>query len=615
MTDDYKLNVLKYITGNLQEEESINTPQFKNVQSITNNLTTQIESHFISIVIYTDFVPSKNNKNQDLEYSVISCYGTLPNQSQTSGAFVILDKEYNIVQIIDHYSDGSLIGNIQCLNVDDKGNYYAIELNGSTFRIVALNNLVLKPVNSNTYQAIKKEVHNIPNQYTWGNFLKVFRNDGGNKYFAVGIRESTGEIAAGELTISNNDSWVWFTSTCTKLFAFSMLDNGYNVYWDSNSELQFQIAGRKQGLVMLTKGTSVAMRETRYLTDDYDSTQNNFIFANNNMGYYSMIYDSEDETKTYYKIYKIDLLNKTNKVIFSSVDDATLYSWLWFFKNNNGIYYYRTIRTENDEHEFNLIFGFINDTNISEQLLGTFSASIFLNAFCYPNVVTDFNKNYIYIQNQDKLFSLDFIWNPNNYNGIPYNSINSLMPNVITVEDENEQELFNRNLYNLSSYSNWYTASVLIPNYFLNEQQLYNSLLYSKANNLLVSGNINTTKNIYEELLINFTNKFNIINNNIENITASSQLVNGMMTQNNQAYIGKYKINYDDETNSIRDVSIEDLIYSDLSTTLKITLYVDKKINSIELLSKDETISYITIDCSSLEENKYYLITQNIGIE
>ena len=615
MTDDYKLNVLKYITGNLQEEESINTPQFKNVQSITNNLTTQIESHFISIVIYTDFVPSKNNKNQDLEYSVISCYGTLPNQSQTSGAFVILDKEYNIVQIIDHYSDGSLIGNIQCLNVDDKGNYYAIELNGSTFRIVALNNLVLKPVNSNTYQAIKKEVHNIPNQYTWGNFLKVFRNDGGNKYFAVGIRESTDEIAAGELTISNNDSWVWFTSTCTKLFAFSMLDNGYNVYWDSNSELQFQIAGRKQGLVMLTKGTSVAMRETRYLTDDYDSTQNNFIFANNNMGYYSMIYDNENSTKTYYKIYKIDLSSKKNTVIFSSEDNAALYSWLWFFKNNNGIYYYRTIRTENDEHEFNLIFGFINDTNISEQLLGTFSASIFLNAFCYPNVVTDFNKNYIYIQNQDKLFSLDFIWNPNNYNGIPYNSINSLMPNVITVEDENEQELFNRNLYNLSSYSNWYTASVLIPNYFLNEQQLYNSLLYSKANNLLVSGNINTTKNIYEELLINFTNKFNIINNNIENITASSQLVNGMMTQNNQTYIGKYKINYDDETNSIRDVSTEDLTYSDLSTTLKITLYVDKKINSIELLSKDETISYITIDCSSLEESKYYLITQNIGIE
>lgn len=615
MTDNYKEMVLKYITGNLPQQVGENEPEFKDVSSTTNNLYTQIKSYFSSRVAYVDFIPSKNNKNQNLEYSVLACRGTLNGEADESGAFVILDKEYNIVDIITHYSDGSLIGVLYCLNVDDEGNYYAVELNGSTYRIVALNNLVLKPASSNTYKAIKIDTHNIPNTYTWEGMLKVFRNVGGNKYFVVGNRENGAGIVGCELTIENTDTWNYYTSTIQKQFTLAMFDNGYNVYWDSAGELHFQIGVSNEGLVILSKGTGTTMNSTRYtFNEGVSNSQNTLIFLSNKVGYYAES-TFVSGTSTSYTIYKIDLENNLSKVVYTDTGLYTIYNWLFFFKNNNGIYFFQTLRTAEDEHEFNLKFGFINNEQIYTQALGTFTANVFTNAFCYPNVITDFNKNYIYIQNQNTLFSLNFIWNTTNYNGNEFISNNSLIPNVITIEDENETEIFNRNLYNLSTYSNWYTASVQIPNYFLNNTQLDTALLYSKNNNLLTSSYINAEKNIYEALNINFTNKFKIIDKGTENISGASEFVNSMLIPSNTATLNKIRINYQDNTNEIKSISTNDLTYSDLKTTYKIMVFVNKLIDTIDLISEDENITYSTINGSNLELNKYYLINQDIKIE
>ncbi len=613
MTNDYKEVVLKYITGNLEEEVSSYDPQYQNIQKTTNNLYTQIASYFSSRVAYVDFIPSKNNKSQDLEYSVIACRGTLIGEEDESGAFVILDKEYNIVDVITHYSDGSLIGILYCLNVDDKGNYYAVEYSNNRYRIVLLNNIVLKPAGSNTYKAIVIDSHLIPNQYSWESMLKVFKNDGNNKYFVVGNRNNSAGMVGCELSIEDTDTWVYYTTTYEKQSAYAIFDNGFNVYWDSNSDLNFQIAVNNYGLVILTKGTGSTMIQTRYIATDNQNQNGNFIFYSNKIGYYAFCED-KDPYVNYY-IYKIDLDTKENQIIQTSTGNWSSYSAIWLFKNKNSIYY---DKIELDSGTtYNLSFGLIDDISSYEVELGDFTATYFLEAFCYPNVITEFNKNYVFIQNQDTLFSLDFIWNPNNYNGLPYTSSASLVPNTITIEDENEKEIFNRNIYNLSNYSNWYTASVLIPPYFLNNVQLYNTCLYSKANNLMASGNIDTTKNIYEEVNINFTNQFNIIDNdsNFENITASTKFVSSMLGRTQNRYIGKIRINYDDNTTSIKTISKNELIYTGLSTTYKIVIFVDKKINTIDLISLDEYINYKTIECSQLEQNKYYLITQDLRIE
>ena len=612
MTEDYKEYVLKYITGNLEQESSIVEPQFKNVQSVNNNLYNQIKAYFSSRVVYVDFVPSKNNKNQELNYSVLACRGQLIGESEESGAYVILDKEYNIIDIITHYSDGSLIGATYCLNVDDKGNYYAVEYSGSNYRIVLMNNLVLKPINSNTYEAIIIDKHNIPNQYSWESMIKVFKNDGNNKYFVVGNRNNNAGIVGCELEIGDTDTWTYYTSSYTKANAYAIFDNGYNVYWDSEGKVQFQIAVNNYGLILLSKGTSSNMIQTQYIVDEIPpNSQGNFIFYTNEIGYYST--SETINNLTAYTIYKVNLQNKSSSIIYYAEAPQSNYNNIWLFKNSNSIYYFKI--EYNSGTDYNLYFGLIDDFIYYEKDLGTFSAESFLQAFCYPNVITEFNKNYVYIQNQNTLFSLDFIWNKNNYNGEPYISSASLIPNIITIEDENEDEIFNRNIYNLSSYSNWYTASVQIPNYFLNNETLYNALLYSKGNNILTTKNINLTKNIYEELNINFVNSFVVIDDEKENIYTASDILSSMLDRITNAYIGKFVINYADNTTQTKSITTSELTYSNLKTTLKFMIYTNKKINSIDLISENEAIYYKTIDCSNLELNKYYLISQDIRIE
>lgn len=615
MTNDYKNNIIDFITGNLPNQEGIVQPQFENVQQTTNNLTSQIETYFTSVVSYVDFVPSKNNKNQDLEYSVIACYGDLIGESQTSGAFVILDKDYNIIDIITHYSDGSLIGVLYCLNVDDNGNYYAVELNGSTYRIVLLNNLVLKPVGSNTYKAIKIETYNLPNTYTWDSVLKVFKNDGGNKYFVVANRTNSNGMVGCELTIEDTKVWKFYTTSYSKQWTYAAFDNGYNVYWDSNSELHFQIAVNDYGLVILSKGSGTAMDTTRYTRTDNPNQHGNFIFYSNKIGYYAYVIDN-DPTAEYY-IFKVDLETKQAQQIYNNTGQYSSYCAIWLFKNVNSIYYYKLDLTDNVNKIYDLTFAMINEGLVYEVALGQFTATIFLDAFCYANVITDFNKNYVLIQNQNTLFSLDFIWNPNNYNGQPYISMSSLIPNTITIQDENNITTFNRNIYNLTNYANWYTASVQIPNYYLNNSNIYSAKLYSKNNNEMASKNINTTKNIYEEVNINFINKFNIIINNhyqtkTENVEAASLFVNAMLNGQLSARIGKYRINYEDETSEIKNTKFGN-VYNHYYYYYFL-VYTSKKINSIDVLSEDETIVYNTINCSNLELNKYYRINQNVAI-
>lgn len=624
MTNEYKENILNYLTGNLENDSGYNEPIFTYTDIYINNLKLNLSDYFQSMVFYRAFVPSKDNKNQNLEYSVLACYGTLVGESDTSGAFVILDKNYEIVQVITEYKDGTKVGIVQALNVDDSGNFYAVELRGTTYRIVELNNLVLRLDNQDEYEAVIKNTYTIPTTYKWDSITKVYRNAGKNKYFILGTRDNNSvyTLLGAELTISNNQTWAYYTSSYSWTNTTSIFNNGVEVYWDSNNNLQFQIAVFNYGLFILSKGTGTAMVSTQYTSDSsYGNTYNNLIFYSNEIAYYAVIDDNE--TYNTYHLYKINL--STKQVIEIYNEQSNYYqsnNQMWLFKSNNTIYFYKIMSISNqDEYgdtQFMLDFGIINDTTIFTRTLGTFYGSSFTTILCYANMINKFNKNYLYIQNQNKVYIAEFNWNANNYNGYSFINQDSLIPSSVAIEDSNENEIYNRNIYNLTNYSNFYTAMAQVPNYSLNEEEIYNAILYSKNNNILLNKNINITKNIYEELNINFNNQINIINeaNNENNISGATRLNNSMLNNDYEnTYISKYKINYADNTSVIKNISVNELIYTDLSTNYNIIVYVDKLIDNIELISNDEQTSYNTIDCSSLEIGKYYQINQRVRIE
>ena len=70
-----------------------------------------------------------------------------------------------------------------------------------------------------------------------------------------------------------------------------------------------------------------------------------------------------------------------------------------------------------------------------------------------------------------------------------------------------------------------------------------------------------------------------------------------------------------EELKNSENISVNELIYTNLSTNYNIIVYVDKLIDNIELISNDEQTSYNKINCSSLEINKYYSITQRVKVK
>lgn len=612
MTQEYKDNVLKYTVGILEQQTGQNDPEFKNVLATQNNLKTNLGQYFDSMVTYTAFVPSKNIQDQDLGYSVLACFGTLVGQENPSGALVILDENYNIIKFLSTYSDNTLMGIIRCLNVDNQGNFYGIEESNGTYKIIALNNIVLKRAGQIDYEAVKTSVMTIPNQYTWDNMLKIQRDDTGNRYFILGRRNvsSVYSLVGIHLEIADQLTWTYYTTNYDLVPALQVFNQGFYVYWDNDNTLHYNIAVDDYGLVILSEQNSNIMKATKYLTTDMISSYSNFVFYSNQIGYYASVEDLD--TYTLYMITKVNLLTKETEIIYTEKANYDSRNQLWFFKNSNDIMFYK-ITTTGTTDEYELSVGLINDTRLYMEQIGTYTGDTATKVFCYANAIKKYNQNYVYIQNQDTVFTFDFDWNSNNYNGEAYLSNTSLIPNSISIEDENEIELFNRNLYNLSQYANYYIATGQIPNYSLNEQ-IDTALLYSKNNNLMCSKYLDITKNIYEQVNINFINKFNIKDTDT-NIVASSRLVNSMINNDTQAYIGKYRINYHDNTTSIKNLSTNEYTLDNSKVNIFFVIYVDKLIDSIDLISYDEETIYKTIDCSNLEQNKYYKISQDIRIE
>lgn len=621
MSEDYKEIVFKYLTGNLEEQTGTNEPKIEKNIATTSTLYNDIHNNYSSIVFYTGIVSAKDNKNQNMDYTVISCIGDLIGQSQTSGALAIVDKEFNLVQLITHYSDGNLIGKISCLNVDEKGNYYMVEQISSGYRIVLLNNLVLKPVGSNTFKAIKIETYSIPNQYTWDDFIKVFKNSDSSKYFVIGNRTNSDGIVGCHLTTSDN-TWQYFTSTYEKSTSRAVLENGFNVYWDSDGNVQFQIAVSSSGLIILSRGTGTTMKATRYTGTEYSIIQMDCIFYSNKKCYYAELLDND--TTMQFNIFYINLDTKVATLVLTDDETYSLTrTGIYFMKNDNIIMYRRWYPY--DSNNCKIYFGVLDGVALYETELPLMYADTTTKALTYPSVIKMYNTVYLYMVNRADLYYVQMNWNPDNYNGLAYISSASLVPQSISIEDENEVELYSRNIYNLTNYANTYTVSSNVPNYYLNNVNLNNAYLYSKGNNLMVGNPINITKNVYEELNINFNNTFTIYDNNVSNIAASSSFVSAMLNREKNAYIGKIRINYISSYTEIKNLTTNDLVYTYTDTGIKTTLKFAIKstieepqyniVKSIDIISQDENIIYKTIDCSSLEFRKYYLITQDIRIE
>jgi len=218
------------------------------------------------------------------------------------------------------------------------------------------------------------------------------------------------------------------------------------------------------------------------------------------------------------------------------------------------------------------------------------------------------------------LNKLSLIYNPNNYNGLPYIDVSSLVPNSGVLYDNLDNIIFARNLYNKIISESATTSTLEIPNKLLNDILISKQNLVGETNITHINNNDVIQKNIYETVYLNFTNLINIVNNNndnsILNTTASAKLNHAINTlsEYDNTKMTKYRINYEDGTSIVSFFNIENQqeIYD--RYTLTLTFYLNKKANNLEFISNDEQTVYCTIDLSNYEINKLYSLKQRVRI-
>lgn len=640
MTNDFKEKLLKWFTGNYNLEIPKENINWDNLNDNANNLYTQLANEIGNpssggtFIDYKGIIQSnsKNNNGGNLIVMYGSSYNTnkYPNDF---GWIALLDNKLNLVQLITEYASGTVIGQLLTLNVDEDGNFFGIELpySGGQKRFIMLNNFALKLDTQTEYSVVLRQSYNVPTDKSQVNYYNNIKKAvGKSKYLMVGSNFSNNSLIATELTINvgvEND-WVDYSFPGDSYTGASPRD--FWVNWDTDDNLDFKIVGfynsssfvfcewvkngAEMSLTTYTLPTNIQLYET--------ATQ---ILNKNNV--YVGCYGLASNDTLSYLIFRVtggQIYQIYGKENMPNGLTSTTAAQIELLIVGLDIYYDIISVIDSGAGTYNAEVGRIVEDNVYPFQIGTIELPT-RSAFRFLIVNKQFNLYNFYLQAQDTVYNVRQLFNENNYNGDAYQGLNSMIPNSINLYDENSQLLYARNLYNKIINGNVTISTAEIPNDFINEVTLQLKELVSANNNIIAFDDNPIQKNIYEELFINFINTINIVNNNnpnnsVFNNVGSARLNNSVsnLADYDNAKITKYRINYANGTSQVNGLDPR-AFFGDFGTTYgtyKITVYVpvEYKINSIELISNDEQTSYQTIDCSNLENNKYYTINQKLEV-
>lgn len=600
MTNEYKYNLLKYLTNKIDDEVGENIPYFRNKETITNNLKTTLDNMFMKYEFKGQVISPKSDN--------IAIYGNYDYSSYvgyTKGFIVILNKNCEVLNVITQFNTGTPFSQLIALNVDENGLIYGIDnpaaSSGSAYRFILLNNFLV----SNNNEVILRKSYNFPREYNsmiFSNkcYTHVKKAENEAKYFIVGEKRQNEEYPALEMylvkftiNVGSENEWNAYTNgSGTRFgayydFILSKNENNYNVTIIHSEDMGIY--------KMFFNGETIT--DTLIINDIAESIR----LINENLFYYSN-----------------GLLFKYDNGQITNIGNSTYINLIGInVISYNLIKNYETGMT-------NIYIGIYDGQNYVEELIYTEQTYyVEINLFYSYNI---FNLNKICIQIGDNAY-IDSIVISNGYNGKSFNNKNSLNPRSIELYNERNKIIFARNLYNKVINNNITEATVEIPNTYLNNDNITIQELLSVNNNIMVKNQNTVTKNIYETLFINFINTLQITNENDENNiilnpTGATRLnisISDLIDYDN-AKATKIRINYDDGTNEIKDVSnnIEQIQQSDslIFTNYDFTVYnpATKNIKTIDIISNDETTIYQTISDLSFASNKYYNIIQPVQI-
>ena len=204
------------------------------------------------------------------------------------------------------------------------------------------------------------------------------------------------------------------------------------------------------------------------------------------------------------------------------------------------------------------------------------------------------------------------------YTGYPYSDYNVLVPRYCNLHYVSLVVMFSRNFYNVTKFENTTTSSVEIPANYLNNITITRPEMFGITSYKLVDKYpYSFTKNKYETIHLNFINTINVIDEDTDILYPASAIkVNqssstGGQTRYDNTKCLKYRINYNDNTVKKEPISWSDI--NNFNKKTNFTIYCDKEIDSIDLISNDESVIYLRINGNFIV-GKYYTIKQKVRI-
>ena len=621
MTEDFKEKLLKYLTGNIEENTGANEPQFEAVKTISNNLYTYMMNNFdVSgqpIPYIIDIIKSNKNNNY-------LCYGN----GYNFGFMIILDSEFQVIESTKEYTSGTTMRKFQVLKQAQNGTFYGVDyvedpnLVNISYRFVMLNNILLKLEQQTNYQYVMKRTYNFPNTYNTIKSLSdvkdIIKNENGGQYLICGNYLNSNNdynCIAIELVIQVGQPNQWNEYKQVTEDGQIYIFDGAWCSWNDQGNISILIASSVNNVayILSNSGSSLNITKQYQVSEASNVIIYKTVILNSTLFYVlAKYYDNQtDNEETYIYMIKNNLLSL---IYQSGIYSAVVGNILTYGLETdyiNTYFWYLTMSGSN----YSYYGGLIIDKNVYATLIKTVDD-------IYPlSIQVSFNQYNLYsfnLQSSNTMYTVKFVFNQFNYNGLAYENINSLVPNSGILYDENDEIIFARNLYNKNINGNTTISTIEVPNTFLNDTTIEESDLLGETNVVLNEETQSITKNIYESLDINFFNTLVMKNantqNEIINNPGASRINNSVSDELDytDAYAGKIRLNFDDNSNLIQ--SIAPAVITNGTATYTFSIYVPKSITNIEIISNDETTSYQTIT-GTFEVGKYYTLTQDVRVE
>lgn len=634
MTEDFKEQILNYLTGNISKQSPTNTLNYIGTDTITNNLKTYIENEISENFLLSNLIQSKTNDNILL---------IVKGSSSRRDYMVILDNNFIPITLISSFTSGVNFRNFLSFNVDENGYFYAIEADvsvitesGKTYyankRFLLLNNITVANASGNYTVKIRKS-YLIPNttQLYYANIIPKIAKEAGKSIYAF----------LNKIVISaSNSSWYM-----TKL----TINVGIENEWEDKSLPQYYIIGSAgfdgyYAYINFDTNDNVVMNDVYIDTIDINlyslsnnienitTTPNIYINSSGLEGWFpaivikSNIYAyifllSEYTNSTRLTILLVNLQNKTFTEIYDYEDSSTYYwygNYLKIYSYEAEVFFATILCNDITNKTYELKVGRVVDDKVYFNTIkdGIPDAEANISVFFVSKNYNLYRYFVRYLPNNIEVCKE--IYNSNGYNGEYYTDINVLVPELATISSNNEV-VYARTLYNKQINGGTTVSTIEIPNNYLNDISLQDKNLYSETNLLMNSDTTAFTKNIYETVDINFFNTLVMKNSNnplneIINNPGASRLNSSasQVLDYQNTYAGKIRINYVDNTNNVETVGIPTITNG--IATYNFTIYVLKAISNIEIISNDENTSYQTIN-GTFNIGSTYTITQDVRVE